>query len=494
MKTKHGNGMISTKTAALVLAFALAAALAGCGGGGGGRGISRESAGPGVLISPAPWYPPSLNQIVRTTAEFDNVTYYLPALEQWYLYDATEGDTWISAIGSTPGLSASMTNPFKEVGVMFIPTDTYNNPGQVNFYIDGKQVGSLNLSQAIPYKGYSDDSVSYYKIADNLPETTHTVTMIIATGTVAFDGWRMTYRNQMYDIDCRDSNTLEYDTVTETEKLRDGIESFYQDYLSYPDTSDFSDLISYLNASGTVFTRADTPKNPFTDNTMVDSSVYSAGDYHYTFTSANEYTLIAYGGRGTLTSYTQSSAATDRLALVLTSPEENHFATTSPYITFSGTTKYTADGSWGGAYLTICCGLSGTTSFPATDTFSSDIKLKEGKNNLVVALKDPFGHKITLTRTITRDTTAPEIFLVDPSPLVLVGGTQQVNVYSTPATVSAYVEPKATATLNGAAVTVDSNGIFETSLDLNPGDNTITITSTDSCGNTASAVYTIVLH
>lgn len=483
------NLVLQKISAAALLLAITAAALTGCGSGGGGR--TASSVDTAVPIPAPPWYPPSLDQIVRTTAEFGSVTYYLPALESWYLYDATPGFTWISAIGSSPGLSASMTNPFKEVGVMFIPTDTYNNAGQVTFYLDGQQVGTLDLSQGTPYEGYSDDYVSYYKIADGLTETTHTVTMVIATGTVAFDGWRMIYDDQVYNIDCSDANTLEYDTVAETEKLRDGIESFAEKYNGYPDPADFNDLIDYLAASGTVFTTD--PKNPFTGDTMEDSSAFSAGDYHYASATPLEYILSAYGGRGTLLTYTEDSAETDRLEIVLTSPG-NHFTTSSAFVTFSGTSEYTNPGYWGDAYITICCGLTGATYFPAAATFDVDIFLKEGKNDLVVGMSDPYGHKITLTRTITFDTTSPGIMLLDPFPLVGPVGNQHADVYETPITVRAYVEPSSSATLNGDEMTVDSLGVFETTLDLVPGENQITIVASDAYGNTNTVTYIIVLN
>ncbi|MFA6448766.1 MAG: hypothetical protein WCX65_04790 [bacterium] len=443
----------------------------------------------GMPITAPPWYPPSLDQQVRTTAQFGQVTYYLPTPESWYLFDGTAQYTWISAIGTTAGISASMTNPFKEVGVMFFPKGRYNNNGQVTFYVDGVQVGTLNLAAEMPYEGYSDEYVSYYRIASNLPETTHTVTMVIASGTVAFDGWRMIYHNQQYNIDCSEANTLESDTISEVDKLRDGIEAYAEEYSGYPNTASFNSLISYLQTSGATF--PEIPTNPFTGDDMTDSATYSAGNFHYVSTATSSYSLKAYGGSGTLISMTENSVETTLMSLSLTSPPD-HFATTAAYVTFSGAADDNGTDDWGAAYMSICCGLSGETQFPATGTFNVRIYLREGVNNIVAKLSDPFGNQISLKRTISKDTTAPSIMLIDPFPLIGPVGAQYYPTNSTPVTVRASVEKNSTATLNGAAMTVDSLGVFTTSLDLIPGNNVITIVASDNFNNTSSASYLII--
>ncbi len=382
-----------------------------------------------------------------------------------------------------------MSNPFKEVGVMFMPTKTYKNPGQVTFYIDGVQVGTLDLSSSKPYDTYSDDYVSYYKIAGDLPETMHTVTMVIATGTVSFDGWRMIYNNAIYDIDCSEANTLDSDTIDEAEKIRDGLEEYAESFSGYPSASATTDLISYLQINGVDFTSD--PRNPFTGDDMIHSATYSGGNYYYSSTASSSYSLKAYGGRGTILEFTENSAETEKLVLTLNSPG-NHFATTAAYVTFSGTTEDKGTDDWGSAYLTICCGLNGSTQFPATSTFSVRIYLKEGKNTLITTLSDPYGKSINVKRTITKDTTAPDIILIDPFPLVGPVGAQYVNVYESPVKVKAYVEKNSTATLNGISMTVDSTGVFSYDLDLIAGINTITIVSTDVFYNTNTKTYTLV--
>jgi len=475
----------------VVAAAAAVFAIAGCGGG--GRSASRDT-GSGVLISMAPWSPPTLEQIVRSTAVFENVTYYLPGLtSNWYLYDATTGYVWISAVGTQSGVSASMTNPFKRVWVRFIPVN-YSNPATLNFYIDGQQTGTLNLSSSSPYTGYDEDQISYYLVADNLDEnTTHTVTMEISTGTVRFDGWRMEYKNAIYNIDCSDANTLEYDALEAALELRDGIEAFAESYDTYPNPASFTALIPYLNATDTML--PGDAENPFTGDEMEENESYSAGDFNYDSTASSTYTLAGYGGRGTLITMTPNSVETDVLELTLSQPLYDHFATTALYVTFEGTSEDTSAETyspiWADPMLSISGGVNGTLEYPATKTFNLPIVLNEGTNNIKVKLKSAYGQTIYLTRTITRDTTPPGITLIAPFPLVGTVGSQYATVTESPTKVKAYVEPGSTATLNGLNVTVDYLGAFEEDLALQEGDNLITITASDELNNTNTATYTI---
>jgi hypothetical protein len=118
--------------------------------------------------------------------------------------------------------------------------------------------------------------------------------------------------------------------------------------------------------------------------------------------------------------------------------------------------------------------------------------LREGVNNIVVKLTDPFGDHVSLTRTIGKDTTAPNIILKEPFPLIGPIGAQYFNTRTTPIAVQAYVEPGSSATLNGIAMTVNSLGIFSYNLPLNPGNNTITIVASDRFNNTSNKSYLII--
>ncbi|MEW6202764.1 MAG: hypothetical protein AB1546_12365 [bacterium] len=453
----------------LPLLFAIVMILAaGCGGGGGSGTVSPESESGGDV------------RVVKKSLA--NQTRYYPSQYEWTLFNNTIGFVWTTAVGTRAGLSASMSNPFREVGVMFLPTDNYPNAGTVEFYIDAQLVGTLDLSKDTPYEGYRDDFVTYYQIATDLPDTMHTVTMVIATGTVAFDGWKMRHGNIIYHFDASEINSYEEETIDAVNEIRNAVEDYAEGYGAYPDPGT-DDVVSFLYATTTYL--ADIPKNAFTGDDIAQSDAYSAGDYLYTYNSPTSYELIAYGGKGELYTLTPDSAETELLSLTLTSPP-NHTTTTNSSVTFAGTA--TAD-----ANITISSGVDGYTSFPSNGSFSKEIVLKEGRNNITVALTDEYGNSINLIRTITKDTTAPTINLIDPFPPVGSAGSEVINVYSTPTTVRGYAEPGSTVTVNGTSVAQDSLGVFTYSMALQTGNNTLTIAATDRFGNQNIKTYTIVL-
>ncbi|MEW5946872.1 MAG: hypothetical protein AB1742_11800 [bacterium] len=454
--------------------FLLAAgAMPGCGGGG-GKGAAMTVPSPVSPVLPAGGS--------KTTYRVANRTVYSPSIYKWTLFDATAGEDWVSAVGTEPGLTASIAFPFKEAAVMFIPKDTYPDEGTVNFYIDGQMVGSIDLSQTTPYDTYEEDYVSYYTVSTGLTDTTHTLTIEIATGTVAFDGWRLTHGNAIYLVDCSDANTAETDTIAEVNKIRDGVEGFYSEYGKYPDPGT-TDLVSYLTASSTYF--VEDPKNAFTGDPIAATSTFSAGDYYYTYKSDSDYELKAYGGLGTLYTVTPNSATTSALSIAVTSPT-NHYTTASAAITITGTA--TAD-----ANVTISNGYDGYASFPSGGSFTKEIALTEGVNSITITVSDTKGNSINLVRTVTKDTTSPTIILIEPFPLLGPAGAQYANVNQTPFEVKGYAEPGASSvTVNGTAVTQDALGVFTYSISLVQGNNTVTITAVDAMGNTATTTYTLV--
>ena len=480
------------RAAALVYSLALVAGLSSCGGGGGRSAGAPVPSSPsaitpgaaGIFVTPhwAIVYPPGL--MPRTS----NATRYEPILNAWHIFDGTENWDWQSAVGSTPGISAVMSNPWEDVAVSFIP----GSNGTVNFYIDGQPAGSLDLSAPMPYKGYSQEYTTFYTIAQNMQETMHTVAMEIATGTVKFDGWRIKYKNNYYRIDCSAVNTLEATAVSTNNKIRNAIEEYYEDKGAYPDPGAGSDVVSLLYAQGYLTSR---PENAFNGERIADTgTAYSGGDYDYTYTSPSDYTLSVYGGRGTLYTVTPDTAASEYLSLSVATPT-NHFTTTSEWATFTVTPAAKHD-----ATLSVSGGLSGEQSFPATSSqpITMQVKLKEGRNDITITLFDSYNHAITLTRTITLDTTAPDIALLAPYPQVWDFSTQPariyVDVYSATTTVEALVENGATVDIGGQAATesTTNRGVFSSEISLNTGSNFIAISATDRWGNKNEVVFEIV--
>lgn len=107
------------------------------------------------------------------------------------------------------------------------------------------------------------------------------------------------------------------------------------------------------------------------------------------------------------------------------------------------------------------------------DNFEYTVNLNEGKNNIALTLTDSFGNNFTLTWTIIRDTTPPEITITSPKSKV-----DQANVL-----VQGKTEPGATVTVNGLMVYVSATGDFTAPATLNPGKNKIYVTAVDKVGN-----------
>ena len=117
------------------------------------------------------------------------------------------------------------------------------------------------------------------------------------------------------------------------------------------------------------------------------------------------------------------------------------------------------------------------------ERFEVTVALVEGDNLVHIGSVDVVGNEWHTSLTVVRDSTPPELSVVPPP-----GQTRFARV-----TVQGLTEPGATVTVNGAPVT-NADGAFTTQLDLQPGENVITIIARDALGNQADvAVFTVVL-
>jgi hypothetical protein len=110
--------------------------------------------------------------------------------------------------------------------------------------------------------------------------------------------------------------------------------------------------------------------------------------------------------------------------------------------------------------------------------------LSDGAHDLEIIVEDAWGFWTSYSWTFTIDSTGPPLSVTSPA----YGLT---NVAA--ATVAGATEVGATVTVNGNAVSVGSSGDFSTTFVLAQGTNTITVVATDSAGNTATIVKTVVL-
>lgn len=112
--------------------------------------------------------------------------------------------------------------------------------------------------------------------------------------------------------------------------------------------------------------------------------------------------------------------------------------------------------------------------------FTTEVILAEGANVITVIATDIAGNTTTVTRTVIRDTSPPQLTVIEP-----------VDGSSTPDEVIAIsgtaVDATAvTLTVNGEIVAIGTNGAFSGSVALMVGPNTITFLATDAAGNTTT--------
>ena len=127
-----------------------------------------------------------------------------------------------------------------------------------------------------------------------------------------------------------------------------------------------------------------------------------------------------------------------------------------------------------------------TTSAPGTLAFSGTARLlTEGANIITVNATDAAGHRTDSTRTVQRDTRAPTLTVSSPAEH-LVTNADSVTVAGVVSDASS-----AHANVNGLPITLGTGGAFSRRVALTDGANYLTITATDTVGNSASVVRVV---
>jgi hypothetical protein len=116
--------------------------------------------------------------------------------------------------------------------------------------------------------------------------------------------------------------------------------------------------------------------------------------------------------------------------------------------------------------------------------WSCTLALKEGKNKITVEAMDDVGNRVTLGRTVVRDTLPPMLAVFNPQDKTIV---TDDNV-----SVEGSVEPGASLTVNGK-VTSTIGGVFTTMVKLKEGGNAITLVATDAAGNSNTEVRHVIM-
>lgn len=130
-----------------------------------------------------------------------------------------------------------------------------------------------------------------------------------------------------------------------------------------------------------------------------------------------------------------------------------------------------------GANVTVA-GVPALPTSPGSPNFEATIPLVNGLNTVLIVVTDAAGNRAVRSLTLTLDLVPPTLTIATPQ----VGA----SVTDAQVQVSGSTEPDAVVVVQGRTVPVDASGHFATIVNVGMGSTTITFTSTDPAGNTAT--------
>jgi parallel beta-helix repeat protein len=152
---------------------------------------------------------------------------------------------------------------------------------------------------------------------------------------------------------------------------------------------------------------------------------------------------------------------------------QNGIVTSKPDITFTGRTE-------SGANVTV-----NGKDVPVNDgKFQSTVQLAEGANLITIIVTDSAGNSNSYSGTVTRDTSAPSLELIQPD--------EGFRTLETSVVLVGITEPGAKVKVNGTSVSVDAYGKFTTTVPLLTKNTKVVVTAEDAAGNSVSKDRTIV--
>lgn len=116
---------------------------------------------------------------------------------------------------------------------------------------------------------------------------------------------------------------------------------------------------------------------------------------------------------------------------------------------------------------------SGSVTINTNGNFSKDIPLTLGVNKILITATDFVGNVITLEREVIYDIIPPELSITSPTDKASINSPRVIG----------RTEPGTGVKINNVVVEVDSNGYFDTFVNMIPGQNNIFIIATDKAGN-----------
>lgn len=135
---------------------------------------------------------------------------------------------------------------------------------------------------------------------------------------------------------------------------------------------------------------------------------------------------------------------------------------------------------------TATLSINGTIVIVAADnSFSHEVTLISGVNNLTLNATDVSNNKNQITHTLTLDNVAPVITVTSPS--------NNSNTNQAQQTIVGSLSEAATLSINGANVVVAADNSFSHSVTLTAGINNLTLVAKDSANNQAKITHTLTL-
>lgn len=156
----------------------------------------------------------------------------------------------------------------------------------------------------------------------------------------------------------------------------------------------------------------------------------------------------------------------------------------------TGTASLTVTGhasSSGGSIRSVRVNGSGA-ALRADGSWAASVSLTPGENTITVVAEDTLGGSSTATRRVTYAQGSPALDLTAPQDGITVG--------SATITVSGVVKGSTTIerlTVNGTPVTPGADGFFLSTVNLQSGQNQITVSASDSLNRTTTSTKTVIL-
>lgn len=164
---------------------------------------------------------------------------------------------------------------------------------------------------------------------------------------------------------------------------------------------------------------------------------------------------------------------TDAPVLNIQQPNEEA-VTNSSVITVSGTAFDQSQ---------VSVSVNGISAFVNGSSFTAQVPLTEGSNNLSITATDSAGNRTEIIRSVILDTISPSVNVTQPSDFLYTTSAQ--------ASIIGNFSGAAAVTVNGENAQISGNN-FSKTVNLNEGLNTVYVRAVDNAGNYSEVFQTIV--